>query len=294
MSDDFGTINVSRSERAREIEVMRQHYRHHRATLEGLVADSPTESLAQQYSRVIADIDVSLRKLDDLENGVHASAPPPPPPPRTPHATPHVPPHVPPAPPTEPGMRPLVDPPNDYSVISDRKPGAPASRVGLLFLVALVGLGLIGWLMWRASGRKTVTTDTIADNTSVTAPVTTETSSDPSVTVATNTPDVAESNGLVATPRSQDFGVIRKGTRAVRKFSIRNETDQPVSLKVSRSVCRCLYYQHAPVIPPKNSETLSITVDGAKAKAGDLRETVQVTSKDGLLKTSVDVIATVR
>lgn len=272
MSDDFGTINVSRSERAREIEVMREHYRRHRETLEGLIGDAPTEHLAQMYSRLVDDIDASIRKLGELENlGAPAPAGAPPL-----------------APPTEPGMRPLQHDVHDYSAIPERRAGAPASRVVLILIVAFVGLALIGWLIWKASDRG----DALVTDTSATAPVTTETESE---TVAGNTiAPASASSGLVATPESQDFGVVRKGTRAVRKFTIRNESDEPAAIKISRSACRCLYYQHAKVIPPKNSETLSITIDGAKAKAGDLREELQVTTSDPSVKTTVHVIATVR
>jgi uncharacterized protein DUF1573 len=273
MSDDFGTINVSRSERSREIEVMREHYRRHRETLEGLIGDAPTEHLAQLYTRLVADIDGSLRKLDELE-GVGSTPPPPPPP----------------ASPTEPGMRPLQHDVHDYSAIPERRAGAPASRVVLILLVAFVGLALIGWMIWKASDRSDSATGTVADDTSATSPVTTETESE---TVAGTIAPVA-SAGLVVTPESQDFGIIRKGTRAVRKFTIRNETDEPAAIKISRSACRCLYYQHAKVIPPKNSETLSITIDGAKAKAGDLREELQVTTSDPSVKTTVHAIATIR
>ncbi|HEX2831415.1 MAG TPA: DUF1573 domain-containing protein [Thermoanaerobaculia bacterium] len=271
MSDDFGTINVSRSERAREIEVMREQYRRHRQALQELIGDAPSEQLAQQYSRLVGDIDVSLAKLDELE-GRPSSSPPP----------------------TEPGMRPLVEGPrHDYSVIGDRKPGAPASRVVLIVLVAIVGLALIGWLIWKASDRSDEVAP-VADET-VTAPVTTETTETESGTIepAATTP-AAVSGGLVPTPQSQDFGVVRKGTRAVRKFVLRNDSDSAAAIKVSRSACRCLYYQHPPSIGAKKEGTLTVTIDGAKAKAGVLSESLQITTGDPSVKTSVNVNATVR
>ena len=66
MSDDFGTVNVKRGDRAREIEVLRQHYRAHRETLMRMVPDAPTEQLAGEYQRLVVSIDNSLRKLDEL------------------------------------------------------------------------------------------------------------------------------------------------------------------------------------------------------------------------------------
>src|SRR2546423_8685208 len=83
MSDDFGTVNVRRGDRAREIEVLRQHYRAHRDALGRMIADAPTEQLAAEYQRLIASIDESLRKLDEVEwrpttqPGARAAPPPP-------------------------------------------------------------------------------------------------------------------------------------------------------------------------------------------------------------------------
>jgi hypothetical protein len=289
MSDDFGTINVSRSERAREIEVMREHYRRHRRSLQELIADAPTEQLAQQYSRLVADIDASMAKLDELE-GRPGAVPPPPAPAISTAASP-----MPsPAPPTEPGMQPLVEgPQHDYGVVGDRKPGASASRVLLIVFVALIGLAVIGWLIWKASDRGDA--NVVAEET--TAPMTTETDTPAetgTIEPVSTAPAAAASSGLVATPQSQDFGVIRKGTRAVRKFTIRNDGDEAAAIKVSRSACRCLYYQHPPSIAAKKEATLTVTVDGAKAPAGDLRESLEITTRDPSVKTSVNVIATVR
>jgi hypothetical protein len=56
---------------------------------------------------------------------------------------------------------------------------------------------------------------------------------------------------LAVAPPSHDYGVIRKGTRATRQFEIANNSNDPMSIQVARSTCRCLYYEHAPVIPPK-------------------------------------------
>src|SRR5258705_13090803 len=85
MSDDFGTVNVRRGDRAREIEVMRQRYRAHRDTLQRLAADAPTDHLATEYQRLAGEIDVAMAKLGELE-GRGTTLPgqaSPPPPPRT-------------------------------------------------------------------------------------------------------------------------------------------------------------------------------------------------------------------
>lgn len=272
MSDDFGTVNYSRRERAREIEAQRERMLRHRETLESLIADAPDEHFGQQYARLIRELDVAAAKLSELEGGPAG----PPPPERARAAA------------TEPAMRPLIPAPHhDEPSAPDRRPGEPVWRILLILAAAFAGLAFFGWLVWRASHRgegdrppaPEVTTTTLSTATTETI-------------AATNAPPPAA--GLIAVPPEQSFGVVRKGTRVVRKFTLRNETEEPLSIKVSRSSCRCLYYQYAPVIPPKNQETLTVTVDGAKAKAGELRETLPVTSGDPSIRTSITVRATVR
>src|SRR5687767_15417268 len=68
MSDDFQTVSAKRGE------ALRAHYRRHREALMNLVSDAPTELIAAHYRRVIADIDVSLAKLDQTDSPL----PPPP------------------------------------------------------------------------------------------------------------------------------------------------------------------------------------------------------------------------
>jgi hypothetical protein len=284
MSDDFGTISVRKGERTREIEVLRQHYRQHREALARMTADAPTEHLAAEYQRLIIEIDRALGKLNELE-GAGAASPPPP------HsANPHL--------KTEPGMRPLVsapiaDPIADYDGESPAPRDLPLeeeprSRVPLILAVMLVALVLIGWLVWRASTDRGDTPPLIAEN-GTNAPA--STAPDTSLEEAT-----APAAGVLAvSPPSHDYGVIRKGTRATRQFEIANNSSEPISVEVARSTCRCLYYEHAPVIPPKAKESLTITVDGAKAKAGELRESVRITKKgDATVAGSVDVRATIQ
>src|SRR5688500_6204759 len=195
MSDDFGTMNVTRGDRAREIEVLRQHYRQHREALARMIADAPTEHLATEYQRLIVEIDRALGKLSELEGGAA-------PLPKTP------------APVTSPELRRDPELP-----VSEPE---PRSRVPLILAVALIALALIGWLIWRASsdrgGGAIVETDT-------------------SATVATATDTAIEEpvpppTALAATPPSQDYGVIRKGTRSEEHTS---ELQSPCNL-----VCRLL------------------------------------------------------
>ena len=301
MSDDFGTINVGRGERAREIEVLREHYRRHREALTKLIADAPTEHLATEYRRLIGEVDNSLVKLDELEGrrtGATPLPPPPPPPAAAASRGAGVPPASRPDVPrtsTQAGMRPLeTSPTNDYEEAEHDS----RSRLMLIIAAAVIALGIIGYLIWRASSdRSTPATGTVVeqttDSTSTAAPATI--AEDNPVTTTTASPAPAETSAIRVTPRSHDYGIIRKGTRATRQFEIRNTSDEPATVQVARSTCRCLYYEYVELIPPKGKESVTVTIDGARAKAGNLRETVRVTGKkDPSLATSFDVIATIR
>ena len=74
MSDEFGTVNVRKGERGKEIEAVRQQYRHHRDALVRMVADAPTEHLAAEYQKLIRDIDTAIAKLDEIEGRSTSSA----------------------------------------------------------------------------------------------------------------------------------------------------------------------------------------------------------------------------
>jgi hypothetical protein len=288
MSDDFGTINLKRGERAREIEVLRQHYRQHRDALARMIADAPTEHLATEYQRLVGEIDRALAKLHELEGG--ATAPPPivdvPPPPHRP---------------TDPGMRPLAQ---DTLYDELAEPPAipvseaePRSRVPLILGAAILALAIIGWLIWRASSERTAGTAIVEE----TATATSDTSGTDTVEAGTSTSDstiepaAAVPAGLAVIPVSHDYGTIRKGTRATRQYELSNTTDEPMTISVARSACRCLYYEHAPVIPPKAKENLTVTIDGARAKAGTLHEQIRVASKaNAAVGVTIDVNATIQ
>ena len=279
MSDDFGTVNVKRGDRAREIEVLRQHYRTHRDALVRMVPDAPTEQLAAEYQRLIASIDGSLRKLDELEGKGTASG------------TVAVP-----APAfaetqrmgTAPGNRPLVSsgvsskPVTDHGIGSydgpaDR-PSNNSSRVLLMLVIAVAVLGIIGWLIWRASSEKKSTAPQMIEQPpSTTSPDTATTSA---ITPAPVAP--APTASIRIAPEVADYGTIRKGTRAVRQFEITNMSSTPLTITVARSTCRCLYYEYdaKAKLAPKAKEALTVTVDGARAKAGALNESIAVSSKD--------------
>ncbi|HEY0139997.1 MAG TPA: DUF1573 domain-containing protein [Thermoanaerobaculia bacterium] len=261
-SDDFGTVNVNRAQRAREIEVMRAHYRRHREALVSMHEDAPTEGLANAYQSLIRDIDGSLTKLDDLERGVSTPVVPPPP---------SIPPSIPLK--TQPGERPLEQVYDDEPTHlghGGRKAGASGGRLVAIVLAGLLVLAAIGWLVWRGSSDRATDDPVLSTaDTTDTAPVT-----EPTTTT------VAEAAGLSVAPASHDYGTIRKGTRATRQYEIQNNSDSPITVTVSRSACRCLYYEYTALIPPKAKESLTVTIDGAKARSGALNETIQVAAKN--------------
>lgn len=285
MSEDFSTLSVRGAERAREIEVLRQHYRRHRDALARMIADSPTETLANEYRRLTAEIDRAIAKLDEIERGVSAAPPAPAPEPEeapwsttAPHGDPL-------RGPAEPGMRPLARPQHEFHDYEQAAP-APSSggnRVLLILLAAVVALSVLGWIIWRASSGRDE------------APVTAAPAGETIVEPVTATEPIAPPAILAVSPAGHDYGVVRKGTRATRRFEVTNQSEEPVTIQIARSECRCLYYVYDSLIPPKATQAVTVTIDGAKAQAGALRESVAITSKSNPdVSGTLDVTATVR
>lgn len=273
MSDDFGTVNIRRGERAREIELLRQHYREHRETLAKLLSEAPTQHLANEYQRLIGDIDQALAKVDEIEG--RPAAPPPTPMPAS----------------TQPGTRTLVTPPSNAQAAPEMVAPVSNGRLALIVVAGLLVLGIIGFLIYRASGDRRHPVITESSPTTTTAASTIE-----PVTPAPASGTVAAASGaLTAAPAIADYGTIRKGTRATRQVEVANSSGAPVRFKVSRSQCKCLFYEYKDTIPPKQKETITVTVDGARAKAGSLIETIDVTSAtDPSMTTSFKVSATIK
>lgn len=273
MSDDFGTVNVRRGERGKEIEAVRQQYRHHRDALVRMVADAPTEHLAAEYQKLIREIDNSIVKLDEIEGRPATPAP------------------------TSAGTRPLVTTPADEqeTLVTDNippaegEPSQQSSRVLMIVIAGVIVLAAILWLLWRASGDRN---KVVEQPVTVTTPVVETTAT---TATATATEPVAASV-LKVTPLAANYGTIRKGTRAVRQFSIENTSGAAVKLNVARSACKCLYYEYPPQgIPAHGKDKLTVTIDGARAKTGALHETVHVVSKsDPSVAVQFDVNATIQ
>ena len=268
MSNEFGTVSVRR-DRGREIELLRIHYVKHRETLSALANEAPSEHLASEYQRLLREIDSALGKLGELEGRVPADT--------NPAMRPEV-------PRTEPGSRQLRTPP---SVMASEEPAAPNAlpRIALIVLAGIVVLAIIGWLMWRASGERPIANS---------RPMQTKTAAAAAGPV-TPAPKPLPVAGIAVDPPAQDYGAIRRGTRAVRQFVVTNNSDRAMTLNVARSKCRCLYYEYPKSVAPHARETVTVTVDGAKAKAGALREVIGVSSKgDPTAGATVQVTAVVR
>jgi hypothetical protein len=269
MSDDFGTVNVNRVERAREIEAIRQHHRRHREEVGKLLADAPSEHLAAGYRQLLTEIEASISKLDDLEG-------------REPVRK------------SEPGMRPLVTTlPDIEEGVAYEGERDSRSRLVLIIIAAVIALALIAWLIWKASSDRRkpdaiVEEPATTSSAAATAPETV--AEQPPVAPAPSTTSAA----LSVTPQSHDFGIIRKGTNAVRQYDVANNSDQPVTIKVERSGCKCLFYSYKALVPPKAKETVTVTVSGKLAKAGALQELVRVSTNRPNLASSFIVRATIR
>jgi hypothetical protein len=273
MSDDFGTVNVRRGERGKEIEAVRQQYRHHRDALVRMVADAPTEHLAAEYQKLIREIDTSIVKLDEIEGRPATSA----------------------------GTRPLVTttPADEQETLvtdnipaSASEPSQQSSRVLMIVIAGVIVLAAILWLLWRASGDRS---KVVEQPNTVTTPVV-ETTTTAATTATATVPEAVAASALKVTPLAANYGTIRKGTRAVRQFSIENTSGAAVKLNLARSTCKCLFYEYpAQGIPAHGKDKVTVTIDGARAKTGALHETVHVMSKsDPSDAAQFDVNATIQ
>jgi len=286
MSDDFGTVSVKRGDRAREIEVLRQQYRTHRESLGRLAADAPTEALAAEYQRLIASIDASMRKLDELE-GRPASG--------DLGDTQKM--------STSPGMRPLAGTPTTPPLSSPLSGGryepavnetaSSTPRMLLIVIGGLIVLGIIGWLIFRASSDRHPKTGPITETTATT--ITNATGTESPITPAPVTTAEASAGVLKIAPAVNDYGVIRKGTRVVRQFALTNSGTTPLDIQIARSNCRCLFYEYNAKVAPGKKETITVAVDGARAKPGAIDEHIAVTAKsDPSISATLEVRGTVK
>jgi hypothetical protein len=278
MPEEFGTVNLKQGMQQREMELLRRHYRSHKDALSRMIGDAPSEHLAGEYQKLVAEIEMAVRKLDELEGK-------PAPSPSLSDTNPSI--------KLGPGNRPLMrtpdasmPPPPAAMAYEPPSSRTAQNRIVIIVLAGLIVLGIIGWLIWRASSDRKAGAPVVEQQ-----PVTATTAAPPPA--VTPVPRLVES--LKVTPASADYGTIRKGTRAVRQFQVTNTGETPIEIEVTRSACRCLFYDYNGKLPAKGQETITVTVDGARAKAGSLREQVDVHArKDPSVRAAFTVQATIQ
>lgn len=291
MSDDV--------RRGRELDILRRQYRDHREALTRMAADAPSEPLAAEYTRLIANIDSSLAKLDELESASQrrgtspgtAAAPVPAAGSVASRAS-----GEPLRDESQPLSRPLLGVGESSSSLESPEPDHRGDNKFVLMLVlGIPVLALLGYLAWRAStsrdsvkATEPVAVSEAAPETNTVRPIETGT-----VRPVATPPQPARE--IVIAPAAVDFGVVGKGTRAVRQIEVTNKTGQPLDFQVARSQCKCLYYEYKSKLAANQKETLTITLDAAKAPAGAVQEAIAITSKnDASLSASVQISATVQ
>lgn len=267
-------------ESRRELENLRQRYQEHRRTIRHLLQTAPDERLAARYEATLTELQKSIDQLDRIDREANVEQ-------RQPEFDPNETRSVrPSAAPVLPGVGtadttrsfedaefptqerswndPVVRDESDLAA-RDQRPGSGGNSVvawiaGIIILVALV---IGAFLFWPESDE--AAEDDLATSETVVEDAVAEPEPPPAI--------------LAVEPSTYDYGIIQKGTRSVHRFTLRNRTDQVLPISVGRSECRCLWYEYPPEIPAGESVELAITVDGARAEAGVLSETVVLTSE---------------
>lgn len=262
MTEDWSTVSVKREQMKRELDALRQHCLDHRATIDRLAADAPTEHLAARYRELRAEIDAAITKLNELER---PSAP----------ATGHPPmPSIPPpAPPASRRWDEIEQPATiaqTATIPEEVSDESSAVRTFVIILLGFLVIAMLAYYGWRYLKDEPAGEEGVVEEQTATVEET-------ATAVAVPEPPAA----LTMSPPEIDFGTVKKGTRVVRKFEIVNNSDAPLVVKVERSSCRCLWFDYADTIPARGSTSLSVTVDGARAEKGRLQEVVQVSSISG-------------
>lgn len=279
MAEDWNSPGGSRNRPPnRELASLRARYIRHRDTLSKLTADAPTAHMEQLYDRVTAEIDSAIQKLDELDKGEGGAA------------------ALPLASSDEPGkpLHPAMI--GAEGGIENREwqtggadvyspavqPDQSGLRKGILALIAVAVIALLGFFAWSISRPD--------DD----APTVVEESDTAGEAAPEPTPATVEAP-LAISPQSFDYGSVARGTRKSGRFQIANNTDSPIQLAVSRSLCRCLWFQHPQILPPNSTATLTITVDGGRAKTASVNEIVTVSSKeDSSITADVEVNAAIQ
>lgn len=250
-NDDWGTVSIKPAKKTgREIASLRQRYVQQREALGQLAADAPSDHLAREYMRVRAEVEDALAKLDALEESDPSLQ-------SRPGAA------------DAPASRVKPFFPDATQPMARGEGSGERTRLFLIPLIGLLVLGLLGFFVWRSFDKRERATDLIVES--------------PSATITPIEPEVVEppkpTSPLAITPSSHEFGTIRRGTRATRQFELTNRSASLVTFKVARSSCRCLYYEYLDKLEPRGKSSLTVSVDGGRAKGGLIQETIEVRDK---------------
>lgn len=254
----------------REIDRLRGVYRDHAETLSKLAATSPSKQLARHYQELIAEINKAIVGLDEVDPdaiGRKSAERPAQPSERAPAEPPRQPAPSTVAPPPE---RPVLSSYTASATTAESDDGT-VTRVALIIGLAIILLGVLALFVWKFSGARPVPATTAVAEPAVT-PATTGDAVAPA-------PELRPPSPLSVTPQQQDFGIVAKGTNAVRTFEIVNRSKLAYTLEISRSKCRCLWYDPPKSLPAGGRGTLTVRVDGSRAPTGALAESVEISAK---------------
>ncbi len=260
----------------REVDRLRAVYRDHAETLSRLAASSPSKQLSRRYQELIVDVNKAIVGLNEVDPAVIARKTGERPVPSPENSTP---PHDAPratATPSADAKRPATQ---ERPILSSYTASAPAEegdegtvfRVALIIGLAIVLLLVLALFVWKFSGERAAP----AASTAAPAPTTLPAKEEP----VTPAPEAKPASLLSVSPEQQDFGTIAKGTNSVRTFEITNQSAKTLTLEVSRSKCRCLWYDPPKSLPPGGRGTLTVRIDGSRAKAGLLSESIEISAK---------------
>lgn len=261
----------------REVDRLRGVYRDHAETLSKLAATSPSKQLARRYQELIGDINKAIVGLDgvDPEAIIRKSAEHPVLPPEDAPPVPPAPAARPPAPPATdqhpaPPERPILSTYSASATPPETDDGT-VMRVALIIGLAIVLLVVLALFVWKFSGARPTTT--------ATAPLETAIAPPPKEEPVVPVPEPKPESLLSVSPQQHDFGSVAKGTSSVRTFEIVNRSKTSYTLEISRSKCRCLWYDPPKSLPAGGRGTLTVRVDGSRAPAGILTESIEISAK---------------
>ncbi len=281
MDEDLKTVNYSREKLAREFDALRSRYRDQRDTLRRLADEAPTDVLSSRYRLLIGEIEVAIARIDELEQ-VGSPLP------RSTAGTATAAGPMPGAAARSTASQETGSTGSDeWDQIRRTAPGSRAtvpsaftSDAGTLRTLAMVAAGvallaLVGFLLWKYAFNRPESNAAAITELSSTASTESSTESAPAAE------EVTPKSSIVITPAMQDFGEVKKGTRSTKSFVLENNSASPLTVKVARSTCRCLWFEHPATVAPRARANFTVSVDGGRARAGALEERIQISAATG-------------